>query len=136
MVYTQPIIGPAFTIQAVAAPGPLRSARTRRSSRPSTRFPPGAVVVFSAGGMMETGIWGELLSTRALARGAVGAVVDGGVRDLLGMRGLGFPVFASAVHAADSYGRAEVVSYNEPIVCGGVAVRPGISSPLTLTGSS
>ena len=34
-------------------------------------------------------------------------------------------MFATAVHAADSYGRAEVISYGEPIVCGGVAVRPG-----------
>ncbi len=124
VVFAPPILGPAFTIQAVAD-SVLAKRPYEKELAAVDSIPAGAVVVFSAGGMMETGIWGELLSTRALARGSVGAVVDGGVRDLLGMRELGFPVFASAVHAADSYGRAEVISYNEPIVCGGVAVRPG-----------
>lgn len=124
VVYTQPIVGPAFTIQAVAHPA-LSERPYEKELAAVDAIPDGSVVVFSAGGMMETGIWGELLSTRALSRGAVGAVIDGGVRDILGMRQLAFPVFASAVHAADSYGRAEVVSFNEPILCGGVAVRPG-----------
>jgi 4-hydroxy-4-methyl-2-oxoglutarate aldolase len=118
------ILGPAFTIQAVAHPV-LSERPYEKELAAVDAIPPGAVVVFSAGGMIETGIWGELLSTRALARGGVGAVVDGGVRDLVGMRELGFPVFATAVHPADSYGRAEVVSYDEPIVCAGVAVNPG-----------
>jgi 4-hydroxy-4-methyl-2-oxoglutarate aldolase len=124
VVYTEPLFGPAFTIQAVAHPV-LSDRPYEKELAAVDSIPAGAIVVFSAGGVMETGIWGELLSTRALSRGAVGVVVDGGVRDVRGMRELGFPVFASAVHAADSYGRAEVVSYNEPIVCGGVAVRPG-----------
>lgn len=124
VVLGTPILGPAFTIQAVAHPA-LSDRPYEKELAAVDAIPDGAVVVFSAGGMLETGIWGELLSTRARARGAVGAVIDGGVRDLLGMRQLGFPVFASAVHAADSYGRAEVVSFGEPIVCGGVAVRPG-----------
>lgn len=119
-----PIIGPAFTIQAV--PHPVLSERPYEKELAAVdAIPAGAVVVFSAGGMNETGIWGELLSTRAQARGGVGAIVDGGVRDLMGMRRLGFPVFATAVHPADSYGRAEVVSFDEPIICGGVAVNPG-----------
>jgi 4-hydroxy-4-methyl-2-oxoglutarate aldolase len=118
-----PILGPAFTIQAV--PTPTLSERPYEKELEAVdAIPAGAVVVFSAGGATETGIWGELLSTRALARGCVGAIIDGGVRDLVGMRELRFPVFAATVHPADSYGRAEVVSFGEPIVCGGVAVRP------------
>ena len=119
-----PVLGPAFTIQAVAHPV-LSERPYEKELEAVDAIPAGGVVVFSAGGMMETGIWGELLSTRALARGGIGAIIDGGVRDLVGMGRLAFPVFATAVHAADSYGRAEVISYGEPIVCGGVAVRPG-----------
>lgn len=118
------ILGPAFTIQAVAQP--------RLSERPYERelaavdaIPAGAIAVFNAGGVTEAGIWGELLTTRIQARGAVGAVIEGGVRDLRGIGRLGFPVFATSVHAADSYGRVEVVSFGEPIMCAGVAVRSG-----------
>ena len=119
-----PIFGPAFTVQAVAHPV-LSERPYERELAAVDAIPQGAIVAFSAGGMTETGIWGELLSTRAMARGSGGAIIDGGVRDVAGMRRLGFDVFASAVHPADSYGRAEVISYAEPIVCGGVAVNPG-----------
>lgn len=124
IVADRPILGPAFTVQAVAQP--MQSAAPYEKELAAVdAIPAGAVVVFNAGGVVEAGIWGELLSTRAIARGGVGAVIDGGVRDLAGIQRLGFPVFATVVHAADSYGRAEVVSFAEPIVCAGVAVRPG-----------
>jgi len=47
----------------------------------------GAVVVVATDGFREAAVWGELLATRALARGATGAVSDGAVRDLAGLRG-------------------------------------------------
>jgi 4-hydroxy-4-methyl-2-oxoglutarate aldolase len=47
------------------------------------------------------------------------------VRDLAGIERLHFPVYATSVNAADSYGRAEVISFGEPIVCAGVPVHPG-----------
>ena len=40
------------------------------------------------------GVWGEVLTVAAQARQIAGIVVDGSVRDLGGMRSLGFPVFA------------------------------------------
>jgi 4-hydroxy-4-methyl-2-oxoglutarate aldolase len=118
------ILGPAFTIQALAQPTESGEPYERELAAVDA-IPSEAVVVFNAGGVSEAGIWGELLSTRALARGAIGAVIDGAVRDVAGIGRLGFPLFATAVHAADSYGRAEVVSFGEPIVCAGVAVRRG-----------
>lgn len=118
------ILGPAFTIQAVSHP--VQSERPYEKELKATdAIPHGAVVVFDTGGVTEAGIWGELLSTRALARGGIGAVIDGGVRDLAGLERLRFPTFATGVHAADSYGRAEVISFSQPIVCAGVTVRPG-----------
>ncbi|HEV7846979.1 MAG TPA: RraA family protein [Thermoleophilaceae bacterium] len=119
-----PIVGPAFTIRAVRSE--VFAERPYEKELAATdAIPDGAVVVFDTDGTMDVGIWGELLSTRAIARGAVGAVIDGGVRDLAGIDRLGFPTYASAIHPADSYGRADVVAFDEPIVCGGVTVRPG-----------
>jgi regulator of RNase E activity RraA len=119
-----PIVGPAFTIRAVRTD--VFAERPYEKELAATdAIPDGAVVVFDTDGTMDVGIWGELLSTRAITRGAVGAVIDGGVRDIAGIERLGFPTYASAIHPADSYGRADVVAFDEPIVCGGVTVRPG-----------
>jgi 4-hydroxy-4-methyl-2-oxoglutarate aldolase len=118
------ILGPVFTIQAVARP--VLSERPYEKELEATdAIREGAIVVFDTGGMTEAGIWGELLTMRAQARGGIGAIVDGGVRDLAGLERLAFPTFATAVHPADSYGRAEVISFDAPITCGGVAVHPG-----------
>jgi 4-hydroxy-4-methyl-2-oxoglutarate aldolase len=118
------IFGPAFTIQAVAC-AELRDPPYELALAATDEVPPGAVVVFNAGGVTDAGVWGELMTTRAQARGAIGVVVDGAVRDLDGIERLRFPTYASAIHAADSHGRAEVIFFNRPIVCGGVRVRPG-----------
>jgi 4-hydroxy-4-methyl-2-oxoglutarate aldolase len=40
------------------------------------------------------GVWGEVLTTAAMARGIAGLVLDGSVRDLGAIRRLGFLVFA------------------------------------------
>lgn len=70
------------------------------------------------------GVWGEVLSVAAIARGIAGLVVDGSVRDLPEMRALGFPVFARglALRGTSKRGRGEI---NIPIQCGGAIVYPG-----------
>lgn len=120
----KPIIGPAFTMQAVLQPS-LAAEPYALEMQATDTIPVGHVMVVSAEGAGQAGLWGELLATRAQERGAVGAVVDGGVRDIAGLNRLGFPTFASSVHAADSYGRVEVRSFGEPIISGDVPVRPG-----------
>jgi regulator of RNase E activity RraA len=55
----------------------------------------------------------------------VGAVVDGGVRDLQQISALDFPVFAAYRSPLDIRGRGEMVSFGEPVVCRGVPVAPG-----------
>ena len=74
---------------------------------------------------VECAFWGELLSTAAAARGAVGAVIDGWVRDVATMRRMGFPVFSRGASPYDSIGRLDLAATDRPILCGGVAVRPG-----------
>jgi 4-hydroxy-4-methyl-2-oxoglutarate aldolase len=86
---------------------------------------PGEAVVVSTGGSRRNAPWGELLSTAAIARGARGAIVDGLVRDVSRIQGLGFPLFAAGMKPVDSKGRGRVVAYNVPVQCAGVLVAPG-----------
>ncbi|MCB2052876.1 MAG: RraA family protein [Geminicoccaceae bacterium] len=69
--------------------------------------------------------WGELLSTAARARGAVGCVTDGLVRDVRAIRAMKFPVFAGGIGPLDSQGRAEMKAMDVRIECAGVPVSPG-----------
>jgi regulator of RNase E activity RraA len=69
--------------------------------------------------------WGELFSTAARARGAVGVVVDGLVRDQARIRQLGFPVFARGGRPTDSLGRISIREHDVPLVIGGATVSPG-----------
>jgi regulator of RNase E activity RraA len=86
---------------------------------------PEAMVVISTGLSIQNAPWGELLSTAAVARGARGAVMDGFVRDVKLIEELCFPVFATGMKPVDSNGRGKLVSFNEPVMCGEVEVKPG-----------
>lgn len=86
---------------------------------------PGDIAVFACGTSGRVAPWGELLSTAARARGAVGALMDGAVRDVRAIRAMGFPVFHGGIAPLDSKGRARVAAIDVPIECGGVAVSPG-----------
>lgn len=111
---------------------PVQAAATDHLAEEPYKLELAAVDALSAGEVMVVGgagrraaFWGELLSTRALARGCRGAVVDGLARDGRAIVGMGFPLFLAGLSPADSYGRLEVVGYGEPVVCGGVRVAPG-----------
>src|SRR5207237_4345076 len=87
--------------------------------------PPSSVVVVATDEDVHGALWGGLMSAGVQQRGAVGAVVDGGVRDLHQVLALDFSVFACYRSPLDIRGRAEMVSYGEPVVCRGVPVAPG-----------
>jgi len=87
----------------------------------------GCVVVVATGGNRSAACWGELMSNAARARGAVGAVVDGAIRDVPKILEISppFQVFASSFTPADSKGRVEFSDKQIEVVCGDVRVRPG-----------
>ena len=71
-------------------------------------------------------LWGELMSTRARALGAAGAVVDGFHRDTRGVLRVGLPVFSQGAYAQDQRLRGRVVDFRCPIAFGnGARVVPG-----------
>jgi regulator of RNase E activity RraA len=71
-------------------------------------------------------LWGELMSTRARALGASGAVLDGYHRDTRGILALDFPVFSQGPYAQDQRLRGRVVDFRCPIEFdNGVRVAPG-----------
>lgn len=69
--------------------------------------------------------WGELLTTAAVARGAVGCVTDGLIRDTRRIREAGFPVFHGGIGPLDSRGRSKMMEMDCRIVCGGVTIDSG-----------
>jgi regulator of RNase E activity RraA len=71
---------------------------------------PGEVYV-CAGGNGAYAQWGELMSTRAQALGAAGAVVNGYSRDTNGIRRLRFPTFSRGRYAQDQGVRGRVIDY-------------------------
>lgn len=86
---------------------------------------PGDCLVVTTNGSTQTSFWGELLSTAARARGAVGAVVDGFTRDTQAIMRMRFPVFIRGISPYDSKGRSDVIDIDCPIECGDVLVNPG-----------
>jgi 4-hydroxy-4-methyl-2-oxoglutarate aldolase len=68
---------------------------------------------------------GELSAESAKFRGARGAVIDGGARDIDYILRLGFPVFCRYRTPQDVVGRWRLVTYGQPIEIGRVQVNRG-----------
>ncbi|OYO20852.1 dimethylmenaquinone methyltransferase [Enemella dayhoffiae] len=109
--------GPALTVWT--NPGdllyPLRSADLVEA---------GDVVVIDGGGWTEAALIGEIYAGVVAARGAVGIVVDGAIRDLAGIAEAGIPAYARcAIPGKQTL--AGPGSINTAIDCSGVRIEPG-----------
>lgn len=117
------LAGPAYTV--LGRPERSTDRSIRNGARMVDELSPFEVAVFDCSDDRTTGHWGELLTNGAIARGAAGAVIDGGIRDSAAILDLGFPVFHRFRAARDAKGRWNVVDMQAPIVAGGVIVNPG-----------
>lgn len=67
--------------------------------------------------------WGEVNASIHAALGVIGAVTNGGVRDLPEVSALGFHLFSSCVLV--SHAHVHVVEAGRPVSVGGLTVAPG-----------
>jgi len=70
-------------------------------------------------------LWGELMSARAIACKATGAVVNGYSRDTKGILALNFPCFSYGPYAQDQAPRGKVIDFRVPIEMEGVLINDG-----------
>jgi regulator of RNase E activity RraA len=88
------------------------------------RGKPGYVLIVAGKGYKERAYIGDLMGATGDAMGLAGIVVDGMVRDKLGLRELKTPIYAMGYmqRSPDKQGPGEI---NTLVECGGVTVEPG-----------
>lgn len=117
------LVGPATTMQLVEAfVEPERPYEGLIAAM--DRIPRGSIVVIAAGSTTRCGLWGELFSTAAQARGARGTLVEGYVRDSAKVMNMDYPLFALGTNPLDSRGRAEFLADRTIIEIDGIAIAP------------
>jgi 4-hydroxy-4-methyl-2-oxoglutarate aldolase len=85
---------------------------------------PGDILVAATGGYAGAAVTGDLLLGMARNRGIVGFVTDGMVRDIVGILGVGLPVYCVGV-TPNSPARNGPGTVGEPIDLGGVRIESG-----------
>jgi regulator of RNase E activity RraA len=123
------VVGEAFTLRFIPAREDLATPESWSSPR-STRaaieaMPEGVVVVAGTEGVLEAGIFGDILCARMARRGVAALVTEGVVRDGAGVRATTLPVWCAGEAAPPSVAALTFVNWQEAVGCGGVAVFPG-----------
>ena len=111
------LVGPALTIHT-------RAGDNLAIHRALDDAQPGDVLVISGQGDTTRAVVGDLIGEIMVARGVIGAVVDGAVRDAEGLSDLGLAVFARALTPAGPFKSGPGV-IGGSIACAGVVVNAG-----------
>jgi 4-hydroxy-4-methyl-2-oxoglutarate aldolase len=123
------LAGPAFTVKGTMSCEKNEAVRFKRLAMiKQMQYP--CVEVRDAGTPFHVALYGELSATTARAHGAVGAVIDGGVRDCSHLVRMGYPIFARYRNPVEAFGRWAMLDYDVPILLHGeitetVRVNPG-----------
>ena len=77
------------------------------------------------GGDRRCSYFGEIMTATVKRRGAVGAVIDGYIRDTRQILEQDFPVFCMGRDAQGSIYRNQVIRYGCPVEIGNILIKPG-----------
>ncbi|WP_425388500.1 RraA family protein [Domibacillus robiginosus] len=111
------VVGRAFTVKMPVGDNLVVLKAIREAK-------PGDVLVIDAKGDTYRAIAGDFIVGMAQTLGIKGIIVDGVIRDVVGIKELDYPVFCKGTTIAAS-GKAGQGEINVPISCGGVTVQPG-----------
>lgn len=95
---------------------------------------PGSIFFVDAGSNMEINTIGSLVAVVAVQSRLSGAIIDGCVRDVQGMRELNFPVYARGTVVQSVRGRMAIESVNEPVQLAGATIEPGAIAAADING--
>lgn len=123
------ICGPAFTLRFVAGREDLCPPESYgwEKALPAAvdAAPTGSILVVSAEGHPAAGTFGDIFATSLKARGILGVVSDGAIRDLPGLCKVGLPFWGSGTTPPPSIGGLAFAGWGDMIGCGGTAIVPG-----------
>jgi len=117
------VCGFAYTIKSSADPTISGEMDTR--ARMLDGMPENCICVWETGGENEAAHWGEIMTAASRARGARGAVIDGGLRDTMQVLAQNFPVFYRYRTSNGTLSRCKITGYNVPVKIGKVIIYPG-----------
>jgi 4-hydroxy-4-methyl-2-oxoglutarate aldolase len=129
LTHDMKLAGPAFTVKGTSTCEKDESKRYKRLEMIKNMTYP-CIEVRDAGTPFHVALYGELSATTSKAHGAVGALVDGGIRDTNYLINMGFPVFSRYRNPVEAFGRWMMLDYNVPVLVRGelsetIRINPG-----------
>ena len=122
------LIGRALTVRNVSASAPVPDKVKAGVSglgeiEAHNLAAPGDVLVVQGVDLVSN--LGGISATIGHRQGELGAIVDGGARDIDHSRGIGYPIWSKSVSPITGKWRVETVAINKPVMICGIAVNPG-----------
>ncbi|MGC2125898.1 MAG: RraA family protein, partial [Xanthobacteraceae bacterium] len=122
------VVGRALTVRNVASSAPVPDKVKAGVSglgeiEAHNLAEPGDVLVVQ--GVDQVSNLGGMSATIGHRQGEIGAIVDGGARDVDHSRAIGLPVWSRSVSPITGKWRVETVAVNKPVTVCGVTVNPG-----------
>lgn len=114
---TMKVVGPALTID-------MRPGDNLMIHYALLKAKAGDVLVIDCKGFLEAGVWGDVLTTQALAIGLAGIIVNGAVRDAENIIKMEFPVFTRGLSIKGT-GKNQPGKVNVAVTISDCIINPG-----------